>query len=207
MRIEKIINTPVSSNCYVINYPNSEECIIIDPGSNCNTKLYSYLNDNSLLPYKVILTHEHFDHIWGVLDLSTRYSFELICNQNCMKAISNPKKNLSIFFNQVGFSIENEVKTVEELGFYFKWNGNNISFLNTPGHSDGSICIQVNEILFCGDILIQNEKTVTKFPGGSCHKLSETLSMIKSKFSPRTLIHSGHGEIFHFNDYFLYNAI
>lgn len=207
MHIEKIINTPVNSNCYVINYSNSEECIIIDPGSDCNTILYDYLVDNNLVPCKVILTHEHFDHIWGVLDLSNRYSFELICNQNCMKAIPNPKKNLSIFYNQLGFSIENEVKTIEELGFSFKWNGNHISFLNTPGHSDGSICIQVNEILFCGDILIQNEKTVTKFPGGSSHKLYETLSMIKSKFSPETLIHSGHGESFLLKNYYIYSEL
>ena len=207
MRIKKIINTPVTSNCYVINYPNSEECIIIDPGSNCNTKLYSYLNDNSLLPYKVILTHEHFDHIWGVLDLSTRYSFELICNQNCMKAISNPKKNLSIFFDQAGFSILNEVITIEELSYNLNWNNNKIFFFNTPGHSEGSICIQLNEVLFCGDILIQNEKTVTKFPGGSSEKLTETLSKIKSDFSPETKILSGHGENFVLKDYYLYNQI
>jgi glyoxylase-like metal-dependent hydrolase (beta-lactamase superfamily II) len=204
MHIEKISNTPVTSNCYVINCSNSDDCIIIDPGSNCNNILNNYLIDNSLRPYKVILTHEHFDHIWGVLDLSTRYSFELISNENCKQAISNPKKNLSIFYDQVGFSITREVKTIEELSYNFNWNNNNLFLFNTPGHSEGSICIQLNEILFCGDILIQNEKTVTKFPGGSSQKLTETLSKIKSDFSPETLILSGHGENFLFKNYYNY---
>jgi len=204
LHIERIPNTPVMSNCFVLHEPNSKECLIIDPGSNDNLTLMAYLTQHELLPTTVILTHEHFDHIWGVVGLSDQYTFELICNQLCANAIVNPKKNLSLFHDQVGFAILNEVTTSEKLNHEFSWNGKEFRLIQTPGHSEGSISIQLDEMLFCGDLLIQGEKTVTKLPGGSLTKLKESFSELKAEFSPETLIHSGHGESFLFKDYFIY---
>lgn len=205
LHIERILNTPVTSNCFVLHEPNGSECILIDPGSDDNTQLMTYLNQHRLLPTAVILTHEHFDHIWGLVGLNDHFTFKLICNQVCANAIINPKKNLSLFHDQVGFAINNEVSTVELLNHVYKWNGMQFKFIQTPGHSEGSISIQLNEMLFCGDLMIQDEKTVTKLPGGSVSKLKNTISVLKKDFSPETLIHSGHGESFFLRNYFMYN--
>jgi hydroxyacylglutathione hydrolase len=207
MHIERIPNTPITSNCFVLHEQYSNECLIIDPGSEDCSRLITYLNQNELLPTTVFLTHEHFDHIWGVVGLSENYKFELICNQVCANAILNPKKNLSLFHDQVGFAIKNDVTTVEMLKHEFNWNGKKLKLIQTPGHSAGSISIQLDKMLFCGDLLIQDEKTVTKLPGGSFTKLKESFRMLKAEFSPETLIHSGHGENFPFKNYYIYNEL
>jgi glyoxylase-like metal-dependent hydrolase (beta-lactamase superfamily II) len=207
MIIKKITNTPIDSNCYVLYETNNKNCILIDPGSKDNSNILTYLKKHELNPEKIILTHEHFDHIWGVLDLSKEYNFDLICNYSCMEAIKNPKRNLSIFYNQIGFAIFNNVVTIDELDNKLNWNNKLFEFFNSPGHSEGSISIIFEDMLFCGDILIQNQKTVTKFPGGSIIKLSNTLNTIKENYSPNTLILSGHGETFLLKDYFNYENI
>lgn len=207
MIIQKIINTPISSNCFILHEFHSKVCLLIDPGSNDNTELMTYLNKYELIPSAVILTHEHFDHIWGVVGLSNEFKFDLICNQNCANAIPYPKKNLSLFYNHIGFSITSPIITVEELNYEFNWHGKLLRFIQTPGHSEGSISIQLDKILFCGDLLIQGEKTVTKLPGGSLAKLKETFSLLKSEFSPETFIHSGHGESFPLAKYYKYNQL
>jgi glyoxylase-like metal-dependent hydrolase (beta-lactamase superfamily II) len=207
MLIQRIPNTPVDSNCFVLHELQSKECLIIDPGSEDNTELMSYLSQNELIPSTVILTHEHFDHIWGVVGLSNYFTIDLICNRACATAIASPKKNLSIFHNQVGFSISGQIKTTEELNHEFFWQGKFLRFIQTPGHSEGSMSIQLDEMLFCGDLMIQGKKTITKLPGGSIDKLKKTLSFLKSELSPGTIIHSGHGESFPLQKYFLYNQL
>ena len=181
--------------------------MIIDPGSKDNSALIAYLKKNELLPTIVILTHEHFDHVWGVIGLTKHYTFKLICNQICANAIVNPKKNLSIFHDNVGFSIINKVSTVEMLNHEFSWNGKHFKLLQTPGHSEGSISIQLEDVIFCGDLLIQNNKTITKLPGGSLMRLKETFENLKSNLNPETLIHSGHGESFLFKNYYIFSEL
>ena len=205
--IKKIINSPVNSNCYVLSKIGIKECLIIDPGSIDNNTLNKYLQSNKLLPSSIILTHEHFDHIWGVNDLLNKYSLRLISNTFCKLAISNPKKNLSLFFDQVGFSITNKVECIETMNYELIWNEVKLKFIQTPGHSNGSISVLVDNYLFCGDLLIQGEKTVTKLPGGSSIILKHTLSKLKNEISPNVLIYSGHGKNFKFCDYFMYSKI
>ena len=207
LHIKRILNTPIASNCFVLHLPNFKDCIIIDPGSKDNSALIAYLNKNELTPTIVILTHEHFDHIWGVISLSNYYKFKLICNKICANAIVDSKKNLSIFYDNVGFSILNKVSTVEMLNHELSWNGKHFKLLQTPGHSEGSICIQLEDVIFCGDLLIQNEKTVTKLPGGSLARLKETVENLKSNLSPETLIHSGHGDSFLFKNYYIFSEL
>lgn len=207
MIIRRIPNTPINSNCFVLHEQNGKECIIIDPGSDDNSKLMTYLTHYNLLPTKIILTHEHFDHIWGIIELNNHFLFDLICNNVCSNAIKNPKMNLSFFHNQEGFAIVNQVTTVEYLNHEFIWNGRQFKFFQTPGHSEGSISIQLDDLLFCGDLLIQDEKTVTKLPGGSLNKFKQTTFKLKTELSPETIIHSGHGECFFLKDYYNYSEL
>lgn len=207
LHIERILNKPITSNCFVLHKQNGSECLIIDPGSDDNSILLGYLEKEKLSPTTIVLTHEHFDHIWGVIGLSKLFTFELICNQDCANSIVNPKKNLSFFHNQVGFAILNQVTTVEMLSHKFNWSGKQFYFIHTPGHSEGSISIRLDNMLFCGDLLIQGEKTITKLPGGSVLKFKDTFNKLKTECSPDTLIYSGHGESFLFENYYMYKEI
>jgi hydroxyacylglutathione hydrolase len=198
--IEIIKNKPIDSNCFVLYNNSSSDCIIIDPGTEDCSDLLFFLSQNKLVPEYILLTHEHFDHVWGVNKLLELFTCTVVCSEKCLEYIADKKKNLSVFHDQIGFEISTQnVRLVSnetlKLGNY------SIRFKGTLGHSLGSISFWVNEILFTGDVLIKDTKTVTKLPGGCKKQLKNTLSELNELFSQRNMVvYPGHGEMFGFNE-------
>lgn len=197
--IKTIKNNPIDSNCYIVYELHNKNCFVIDPGCQNTSELISFILDKHLKLDFLILTHEHFDHIWGVNDLKKIFKTKIICSSACAENISSSKKNMSVFYNQIGFSIKNVDLLLEELDWKLFWNNTNIRFFKAEGHSHGSICIYFNDIMFTGDTLIKGEKTVTKLVGGSKLALCKTLDKIFN-FDPETIIFPGHGTSFTLKD-------
>lgn len=201
MHVNTFINAPISSNCYVIHQGDSPSCIIIDPSTEDCFEVIDYIVKNRLTPDFIFLTHEHFDHIWGVNRLKELYDVQLICSKSCSDAIVNNKTNFSLFFNQKGFVLAPADKTVEKLDGFLTWNNVEIEFIGTPGHSPGSICVFMENLLFTGDTLIKNTKTVTKLKGGNVDALKASLLSIEKRFcGGQVCVYPGHGEKFVLNE-------
>ena len=111
------------------------------------------------------------------------------------------EKNLSIYYDQVGFnSCKSDILT-EDINDKLIWNDHLLEFINTPGHTEGSICVFTENILFTGDTLIKNKATVTKLPGGSKEKLSFSINMLITRFAEtKPLVFPGHGNSFSFTE-------
>jgi len=199
--VERIPNKPIDSNCFVIYTQTNNSCIVIDPGTEDNVSLLMFLKENNLNPEYIFLTHEHFDHIWGVNKLKKRYNCKIVCSINCSEKITEKKKNMSIFYDQVGFETEPADIHPEDIDCQMIWNNEKIEFIPTKGHSDACICILIDNYLFTGDTMIKNCKTVTKLPGGNKTKLLESLISLNIKFvGKHIMVHSGHGESFWYDD-------
>ncbi|KQO33258.1 hypothetical protein ASF10_18020 [Flavobacterium sp. Leaf82] len=199
--VRTIQNQPIDSNCFVLYNNLNPSCIIIDPGSEDCIELLIFLKENNLVPEYIILTHEHFDHIWGVNKLLELFDCTIVCSKKSSESIVDKKKNLSIFYNQVGFEIAltGKVRIISDevlkLGNYI------LQFKETPGHSLGSVSFWINEMLFTGDVFIKDTKTVTKLPGGSKEQLSKTIYELDKLFNKKSMmVYPGHGEIFLFRD-------
>jgi glyoxylase-like metal-dependent hydrolase (beta-lactamase superfamily II) len=207
MLVHTVKNNPVESNCYIIYLEMNSTCIIIDPGSKNSDELIFFLKSKNLKPEYIILTHEHFDHIWGINSLYFYTEPLLVASKECSEMIVDPKKNHSLFYDTTGFSISHPVITIESLNRVLYWKDKKIEFFDTPGHTNASISIYIDKMLFCGDLLIQNLPTITKLPGGSRVKLLKTLKFLKSKLDSNTKVFSGHNDPFLFKDYYNYNSI
>lgn len=200
VRIKKIINKPIDSNCYVLYTNKNRSCLVIDPGTEDCIKLLCFLNKHHLNPEYIILTHEHFDHIWGVNKLKDTFKCKIVCSKNCSEKIIDKKKNLSVFYNQIGFETY-RADIIVSNNSNFKWSDFPMEFLETPGHSNCCVCILIDNILFTGDTIIGGQKTVCKLPGGSKTKLKESLETISNKiYGKRIMIYSGHGDSFLFSE-------
>ena len=198
---KRIPNKPINSNSFVVYTEANNFCVIIDPGTEDCADLIAFINQKKLIPEYIILTHEHFDHIWGVNKLKEIFNCKLLCSKDCSARITSRKKNMSFFYNQVGFETYPADIHIEDIDYQIFWNQKVIEFISTKGHSDGSICILIENNLFCGDTIINNCKTVIKLPGGSKSKLINSLSLLEKKFSGKQIrIHSGHGESFWYED-------
>lgn len=70
MHIHRIANAVFSSNTYVINNDGGDAWLI-DCGE--IDSIVTYLSENKLSPKGVLLTHAHFDHIYGLNSLYNTY--------------------------------------------------------------------------------------------------------------------------------------
>jgi len=203
LEIIQIENNPVSSNCFFVfdkQYGNG--CLLIDPGSEDSSNIFLILQNKQLTVEYIFLTHEHFDHIWSVNAVLEKFPKAfLVCSKECGEKIVDRKKNCSLFYDQKGFELPKPSMTTEELSKGLQWYDYKINFLYTPGHSFGSICIQINEYLFTGDTLIPNEKTITKLPGGSADALKKSINDLNLLKSKNLIIYPGHGNSVFFDEY------
>lgn len=201
--VQTFVNSPVTSNCYVLfDRDLANDCIIVDPGSRSGKELIEYLDQGGLIPKYIILTHEHFDHCWGVNELVEKYHIPIICSELCAEAIKNEKRNCSVFYdNKDAFVINNEVINVEFIDLELLFAAKKIRFFFTPGHTDASISFSIDKLLFTGDTLIYNEKTVIKLPTGGIEKLKESKDIFESMKDREYTVFPGHGMSFQLAKY------
>ena len=209
VRIQRILNYPIDSNCFVI-YDKAVgvDCIVVDPGSEDNSELHSFLESERLPPQYIILTHEHFDHCWGVNALREKYpAVKLVCSAICSEAIQSIKKNYSVFYQQPGFELAPADILTEDLPFGLDWQSYHFSFLPARGHSAAGILIFVDKNLFTGDSLIKDIKTVTKLKTGSKAEQQKTIELLNTMKGQGLTIYPGHGEAFLLDSYDLGKAL
>lgn len=201
--VQSFVNAPVTSNCHILfDKDLGKDCIIIDPGSRSEDGLVDYLTEEELTPCVIILTHEHFDHCWGVNQLTCLYPVPVVCSRLCAEAIKSEKRNCSVFYgNGDGFTIDDGTVTPERMGDRLGFGETAIRTFNTPGHTDASISIVAGQYLFTGDTLIKGESTVTKLPTGSAVKLRESMSLYTTMQGRGYRVFPGHGEAFDLDGY------
>lgn len=195
--VKRIVNRPVDSNSFVIYRKEIANCIVIDPGTSDCMELFHFFREHNLNPDYIFLTHEHFDHIWGVNKLKETYDCKIICSKDCAEKIIGRKKNMSVFYDQIGFQSYPADILIENINHRIVWNDIEFEFIDSRGHTNGSVCIYVEDKLFTGDTIIKNHKTVIKFPGGSKEKLLNSLNLLFLKFDGNNVrVYPGHGESF-----------
>lgn len=199
IQIERIINRPVSSNCYVISIENSKSCIIVDPGTEDCKELFEFLKIKSLYPDYIVFTHEHVDHIIGTENIQKHYRAKIICSSSCGVAMQSSKFNLTRMTEQWDerLSMPEADIVLEDICYHLTWNGCNIQFYKAEGHSKGSIYFTIDNNLFIGDTIIKGFRTTTVLPGASKENLIITLNKILQQFDfSKTLVYSGHYDPF-----------
>ena len=209
LEIERIINTPVDSNCYIIfDKKKNGECIIVDPGSQSSESLIIELKKLQLTPKYIILTHEHFDHCWGVNNLQDIFSeTKLICSSTCSEAIQKERSNYSRYYCFPGFNIKPADILLEDINWHLEWNDYKLLFIPAKGHSSSGIFVFIEKIIFTGDTVIKDFKTTTKFKTGSQLELKESLKCLELYKGKGFWVYPGHGETFLLDEYDLSKAL
>ena len=203
MIIHQIINSPVPSNCFVLHDKAiGRDCIVVDPGSKSVEDLFAFFEEEGLVPQYIVLTHEHFDHCWGVNELVNKYQVPIVCSALCAECIKFEKRNCSVFYdNKERFVITSKTISVESLDNILPFAGTELRFFATPGHTNASVCFIVGQNLFTGDTLIKDLRTVTKLPTGSVAKLQESIDIFRNLQGNGYIVYPGHGDSFELDEY------
>lgn len=141
----------------------------------------------------VLLTHAHFDHIYGlnrVIELNP--SVRIYTNESGREMLLNARKNLS-FYNDMPFIISEPlcILTVQDGEEIPIGGGLTAKAIFTPGHNPSCITWIIEDALFSGDSYIPGIKVVTNLPGGNKKQAEESEAKILRLAENRN-IYSGH---------------
>lgn len=142
---------------------------------------------------KVLLTHAHFDHIYGLNKLiKISPSVKVYTNGYGKQMLLDARKNMS-YYHETPFVFENtENIVVIEDGDEIKLDNDQIAkAVFTPGHNPSCITWIIEDAIFTGDSFIPGIKTVTNLPGGNKSQALESQNLIKSLAICKT-IYPGH---------------
>ena len=167
------------TNCYVVHGQNSTRCIVIDPGYKAG-QILSFLEKKGLDLEAILLTHGHFDHVGAVRDLVALTDCDVYLHPE--ETTMPPQMTAGPLYYTHGLS-KGQTLTLAGL---------TIGVLHTPGHTPGSVCFQIEDLLFTGDTLFAGSCGRTDFPGGSWNQMMASLDRLKNLSGDYRVL-PGHG--------------
>lgn len=197
LKVQRFVNELMTSNCYVVYDEDTKRCLVIDPASEKSLKEIQLIEEKKLFLDYIIITHEHTDHNWGVNALRERFpEAKFVCSEQCNKYVKKTNRAYFLFYyDNPDYRYEIAVADIlisrqEEL---LSWDNREISFFLTPGHSYGSMCIDVDGMLFTGDTIMPFKPY---FNGRDSNEEDWRASIrrVLARYPLHALVFPGHGE-------------
>jgi len=204
------VTGPVEANCYLFYDASSKEAALIDVGGPIDS-LLTFIEQNDLRLRYIFATHCHMDHVEDVPQLQERFPDALLCyNQKEYEDLIVFREWMEEHFPEMvaqmksspEFSqwFEYDMSIFKHPDIYLKDNqtyklGNlEIRTILTPGHSTGSICFHVADVLFSGDVLFHRQVGRTDLLGGSKKDIIASVRRLYRELPANTKVYPGHGE-------------
>jgi len=159
-------------NIVLIGNPNSNEFVLIDAGMPGSAdKIFSIIEERfgeDSKPQAIILTHGHFDHVGGIIELVDRWNIPVYAHPLELPYLTGEKSyptpdatveggmiaKMSPMFPNTPINLGNHIKTLPEDGTVphldeFRW-------IHTPGHSQGHVSLfrENDKTLIAGDAFV-----------------------------------------------------
>lgn len=190
MQIITLAPCGFGSNTYVLT-ADGKQAVVIDPSS---PRIKDKLLQLNLVPAHVILTHCHFDHVYGVPALQAMGATVHIGKEE--KSLVGTTAALSALFGAPDpqYTVDETFSDGQEKTLC----AIKIKALHTAGHTKGGTTYLVTDeagetSLFTGDVLFDGSIGRTDFPTGDLAALRNSLRRLRDLNGDYPL-YSGHGE-------------
>lgn len=193
MQIEVFPSGPFVTNAYVVTCPNTRETAIIDPAPDSTAEIIPYLEENSLIPTKILLTHSHWDHIADIPKLKEIYpNLKIFIHSLDTPNLEKPGSDRLPLLKLMQTGVKPDVLIKE--GDRIKVGDLEFEVIHTPGHTPGGVCFYSSEYntLFSGDTLFRGTIGNISFPTSQPDLMWPSLAKL-AKLPPNTIVHPGHG--------------
>jgi hydroxyacylglutathione hydrolase len=190
MILKTLIVGELETNCYILGDESSKEGIVIDPGGDFKL-IEKALKELNLDVKYIVLTHGHSDHIGVLSELKKYTGAQILIHKEDAEMLANPEKNLSVFsYNP--FSAPGADRLLKDKD-KIRIGQKELEVLHTPGHTEGSILLLIDKIIFSGDLIFYGSVDRTDLPGGSNQKLFRSIQDKILDKTDDTVIYPGHG--------------
>ncbi len=192
MEIKKLTVGPISENCYILKY-SDKECAVIDPGYD-GDGIIAQMENQGVVPTKILLTHGHFDHIGAVKQLKEKYQIPVCVSEKDSVMLEDKSKSAADIAPFMAFNpVKADSVCFIKEGDIIKLENIEIKVLETPGHTEGGLCFLGKDFIFTGDTLFQCSVGRTDLYSGDYRKLQDSVKRLK-ELDGEYIIYPGHGE-------------
>ena len=181
MKVTHIVNTVYASVTYVLTQNGSKSMWLVDCGDvSPVVELFSSLGGDSFKIEGVLLTHAHYDHMYGLPKLTRLFpSLRVYTNEIGKKALASERLNFSKYHEDPINYETDDVLVCEDGDEIELFDGVKAVVYYTPGHNPSCLTFEISNYLFTGDSYIPGIKTITNLPGGDKQLAAESLEKIK----------------------------
>lgn len=209
IKIGRMVLSIRQTNCYFLYREGQKgengltETIVIDPGDR-GAQIYEALTQKGFHVNAILLTHGHFDHIWGANELRRLSGAKIYAYEGEKSLCEDAEKNVSA---QAGRPETVQADFYEKDGTVLSLAGFSLKLIATPGHTGGSCCYYLEEekVLFSGDTLFEGSVGRTDFPTGSMSSLVRSIKEKLLVLPEDVVVYSGHGDTTTIGDEKKYN--
>lgn len=197
MIVSRLVVGFLATNCYIVKDETTGKGFIVDPGDSCD-KIFSEAEKLGVNVEYVLLTHGHFDHCLSVKEVCDNYGCKLVMNKSDLELYRSGAglvRHLSPDMVQkfiARYYVEPSLLVTE--GDTLQVGNMILTFMNTPGHTHGSMFIFCEDVIFTGDTLLLGTVGRTDFEEGSPFEMDNTLVRIKH-LTGDYKVYPGHGEL------------
>lgn len=203
IRIGRMTLGVCATNCYFLYKEGKSEAIVVDPADR-GADIYHALRQKGFEVTAILLTHGHFDHIYGVeklRELSGAKVYVLEAEKVlCRDAFVNISAN---FGRKITLVPDEWLQDGQELVLA----DIPLKVIAVPGHTIGSACYYIEEanLLVSGDTLFESSVGRTDLPTGNMSKLIRSIKEKLFILPEETKVYPGHGDITTIGDEKKYN--
>lgn len=190
-----------ATNCYVVATGPGEPCVIVDPGQASIDGVHDLIREHRLAPAAVLLTHGHIDHVWSVAPVSAEFGIPALIHADDRYRLVDPagtsivaarEQLLAMTKNSLELTEPDDVRILEDeqvvdlVGLSFRVR-------HAPGHTEGSVVFEVDDVMLSGDVLFAGSIGRTDLPGGDHARMVESLRRVILPAPDDMLVLPGHG--------------
>ena len=188
LRVDHIVNSIFNSITWILSDSDSDYVWLVDCGD--VVPVLELIGEREVVG--VLLTHAHFDHIYGLPELLKQFpNCKIYTNESGRETLANAKKNMS-FYHEMPLTVEESCSKICEEGDIIDLFPNiKANVYATPGHHPSCLTFMVRDYLFTGDAYIPGVKVVTNLPRGNKQQAKDSIIKINGLSVNKTIM-SGH---------------
>jgi hydroxyacylglutathione hydrolase len=177
----------LEGNCYLVRCSPQGDGFVVDPGDDPE-RIAREIKGAGLRPEVILLTHGHIDHANAAAALRKRFRSRVVCHRLDAPMVRS-REELDLWgLAHNPCTVDQEVSDGETLMI----GGKSVKVLHTPGHTRGSSCYALENLLFSGDTLFQGSIGRMDLPGGSERDMKTSLANLAG-LAEGTIVYPGHG--------------
>jgi len=190
-----------ATNCYVVATAPGEPCLIVDPGQDSIDGVHDIIREHRLAPAAVLLTHGHIDHVWSVAPISSEFDIPALIHVADRYRLEDPagtsivaarEQLMSMTKNSLELTEPSDVRLLEDEQV-IEMVGLEFTVRHAPGHTEGSVVFEGEQIMLSGDVLFAGSIGRTDLPGGSHALMLDSLRRVILPARDDLTVLPGHG--------------